>query len=126
MSGANYVLDKGFVASTAVTQYYAVTSSSADNTCEAVDNVSDFPIGIVQETVTASAEIGKRVVGVRLLGISTAKAGASITRFARLKVTATGTLTPATTAADNCIGIAMESASSGDLFNVLLTPGVKF
>ena len=121
---ANYVLDKGFKAAATTTQFQVVKFGSADNECTPVTATGDSVLGIAQEAC-AAADAGKRVIDVRLLGISECIYGGTVTRGDRLKHTATGTLIAVTTDDDRVAGIALTSGVSGDRGQVLLTPAVR-
>lgn len=126
MSGANYVLDKSFmIETTAISAFTVVKFGSADNLATAVTGVSDEMLGIVQESV-ATADLSKRAVDVRLMGISYVVVGATaVVRGNRLKTTATGTVIPVTTDADFVIGRAMNNGAIGDRVLMLLTPAAQ-
>ena len=126
MSGANYVLDKSFmIETTSITAYTIVKFGSADNLATAVTGVTDEMLGVVQESV-ATADLSKRAVDVRLLGISYAIVGVTpVVRGNRLKVTATGTVIPVTADADFVVGRAMMSGAAGDRVLMLLTPAAQ-
>jgi hypothetical protein len=112
-------VDKGFTAQGAVSLYQAITWGTADNTCKAVGATSDNVLGFAQEKCDAG-DANKRVLNVRMAGISYAVAGGAITRGDRLKVTATGALIATTTAGDIVCGHAIQSAASGDIFEVFI------
>jgi hypothetical protein len=121
---ADYELDKSFIAAATTTQFQVVKFGSADNTCTPVTATSDEMLGVAQESC-AAADAGKRVISVRLLGVSEVIYGGSVTRGARLKVTATGTVIAATTDADFVVGRALTSGVSGDRGQMLLTPAAQ-
>ena len=78
--GPNYVLDKGFIADTAITQFYAVKLSADDHVTIAAAT-TDQVIGICQEAVTAADATAGRVVDIRLLGISRCVCSADTCRW---------------------------------------------
>ncbi len=122
---ADHILDKGFTAQSALTQFKAVKTGSVDDSCTAVTGTTDVVIGIVQETATSDDATAGRVVNVRLLGISDAIAGAAISRWAPVKVTAAGKMVTAS-AGERQVGLATIAAGAdGDRFTVLLTPGAR-
>jgi hypothetical protein len=126
MPGPNYVMDKGFQATSVITQFYAVKQGASDQTATIVTGTTDLVLGIAQEAATAANVTAGRIINVRLLGISRCVASAAITRGARVVVTATGKMAAASAAvgAQNIVGVAMMSAGAdGDHFDVLLTPG---
>jgi hypothetical protein len=121
--GPNYVLDKGFLAQATTVQFTAVKFGTTDDSVTPVTGTGDDVLGIAYEAC-AAADANKRVIDVRILGIARCIAGGSITRGNKVKVTATGTLIATTADADKVVGIAMNTAVSGDQFDVLLTPGL--
>jgi hypothetical protein len=123
--GGHYVLDKGFTAGTALTQFRCVTLASAADTVEAVDNVADQVIGICQETISAGDATNKRVANIALLGVSLAEAGAAVTKGSRVKTDSVGRVIDVVAGAglQNSVGIALAAAgAAGDWIPVLLTP----
>jgi hypothetical protein len=120
MAGANFVLDKGFVAGEALSQYHFVTLETTEMV-EMGDAQGELCIGVVQNEVTAGDATNGRVVDVRLLGISVVKSGGTITAGQRLTTTAAGRAEPALTG-DFVLAIALTPAASGDLFPALLVP----
>jgi hypothetical protein len=124
--GANFILDKGYKATAALTQFLAVKLSTLD-TVAPIAGLTDAPLGIVQETITAGDATNGRMADIRLMGISRAIAGGTITLGDRVKVDATGKLITVPGVAgtnDRVVGIALEAAVLNDQFDVLLTPGV--
>ena len=118
---SNYVLDKGFIAAAVTTQFKAVKFGTADNTCTPVTGTTDLVLGIAQE-VCATADIGLRVINVRVCGISECLYGGTVTRGDKLKVTAAGLLITATADTENVVGVALTSGVINDRGQVLLTP----
>jgi hypothetical protein len=123
--GANFILDKGYKCTAAVAQFLAVKLSTFD-TVAPIAGLTDAPLGICQETISTADATNGRVADIRLLGISRAIAGGSITLGDRVKVDATGKLITVPGVAgtnDRVVGIALETAVLNDQFDVLLTPG---
>jgi hypothetical protein len=124
MPGADFVLDKGFVAQSALTQYTAVKFGTAEETCTAVTGATDVMIGVTQQTVSAAdATIGRMAVDVRMLGITKVVAGGTVTRGTRMAFNASGQAVTAGATGTRLDGIFMTSGVSGDWVDVFLTPG---
>jgi hypothetical protein len=126
MSGANFILDKGFKIAAAATKYQLVKFGSADDTMTPVTAATDQAMGVLLEDCPTADVTNGRVCDVRLMGIAMVVAGGSITRGTKVRPTSTGAVQAlAGTAGTNevAVGIAMESAVSGDLFHVFLTLG---
>ena len=127
--GANYVLDKGYKASGALTQFLAVKfSGTTYDTVAPISGLTDAPLGICQETISAGDATNGRVCDIRILGISRAVAGGVINPGDRVKVDATGKLIAVPGVAgtnDKVVGISLGAPTvTNDIFDVLLTPGV--
>jgi hypothetical protein len=124
--GPNYVLDKGFIANSAVVQFHAV-KLAADDQVTAVTAAGEQAIGVCQEEITAGDATSGRVTDVRILGISRVVAGAAVTRGALVRVNAAGrAIALAGTAGvnENVLGMALTPATAdGEHIDVLLTPG---
>lgn len=124
--GPNGILDKGFVADTAIPLYHAARLVDTEHISLA--NVAGgVVLGICQEEIDATDVDRGRVVRVRVMGISRGVAGAAIALNDRLTVAADGRLVPAAPAAGanaNIVGIALSPATvAGAWVDVLLTPG---
>lgn len=122
--GPNYVLDKGFVVvTTAATQFQAVKQVAAQpEQVTPVTGLTDLAIGIIQQPV-ATADLGKQVADVRILGITKAVCSATVAVGDKVKVDATGKMLTTTTALDKVVGIALSGGVVNDIIDVLLTPG---
>src|SRR4051812_42545521 len=126
MSGPNYGLDKGHVASAAVVQFAFVTLGAAESV--ATSTAGQLALGVAQEACPAADATNNRVIDVRYFGISRAIAGAAIAIGARVVTDGTGRVVTATatTAKQNQVGIALQaSAAANDAIDVFLTPGVQ-
>jgi hypothetical protein len=122
MPGPNFILDKGFRTQAAVNAWTAVKTGTVNESVTPVTAVTDVVLGWSQETATAQDAIDGRVINVRMMGITRAIAGAAVGRGVRVKITATGTVIPAT-ASGPAHGIAMFSVTTlGDHVDVLITP----
>jgi hypothetical protein len=127
---ANYGLDKGYIVNTGqtVTKGVACIVSGANNTVSTA-GANAIVLGIYQETLDAAkVATGKATVGVRLTGVAHCVAGAGVTRNTRVKTDSNGKITPFVGTAgtvENCVGIVLETGSTGDIVEVLLTPGAS-
>jgi hypothetical protein len=127
MSGSNFILDKGFKIAAPATKYQLVKFGSADDTMTPVTGVTDQAMGVLLEDCPTADVTNGRVCDVRLMGLVMVVAGGTITRGNPVRPTSTGAVQAvAGTAGTNevIVGYAMESAVSGDLFHILLTPGL--
>jgi hypothetical protein len=122
-----YVHDEPKVVDATSLQFKAqkLVPGSAQHCTEA--GATDVVHGILQEGVVA-ADIGKRAVAIRTLGVSRCIASEAIAIGARVVAAASGQIRNAlgATAKQNQVGIAVTAAAaSGDHFDVELTPGVQ-
>jgi hypothetical protein len=135
MAGPNYVLDKGFIVDAAAPQFALVKlvsgAAGADHVtpCTAA---TDLAIGVLQQAVV-TADIGKQVAEVRILGITKAIAEGVSNAGDMVDVGATTftRVTTTTTAAARTVGIVVSTGSgaasaAGDLIDVLLIPGSQY
>jgi len=123
--GPNFVLDKGYQATTAITQFRAVTLTANDQVKQA-DGAAQFALGIGQETVSAADATSGRITDVRILGISRAINGTAgaLARMTRCTVDTSGRVVAAATT-NPVLGVTLSAASAqGDQVDFLLTPGV--
>lgn len=136
--GANYGLDKGYLAAAAIgsaasgpdlaTSYdyflFVKVSGTAGTTVTPAA-AGDVTLGVAQSRV-ATADINKQVVNIRLLGISKVVAGGTVAYGDRVKSDASGKAVVNTTGTlANVAGVALTGGASGDLIDVLLTPGAR-
>jgi hypothetical protein len=125
MPGADFVLDKGLLAQTALSKFRAVKGGTVDESCTAMTAVTELPLGVVQHAV-AAADVNKQVADVRVLGITKMEASAAITRWAAVGAVADGRAVTAGAAGTRMLGIAMSAAgAAGDIIDVFLTPGAQ-
>jgi hypothetical protein len=128
MPGADFVLDKGLLAQTALSKFRVVKGGTADESCTAVTAAADLPLGVVQHAV-AAGDAGKQIADVRMMGVTKLEAGAAISRWDRVKLHTSNDGKVATNAVGtlaNVVGIALSAASAaGDIIDVLLTPGAR-
>lgn len=120
---ANPKLVKSFVAEAAVLPCRVVKLGAADGQVVQSAAAGDAHIGVANELGQAS--INGRV-DVVMEGIACAEAGASITRGALLSVDSSGrVITAAASAGVNVrtIGVALVSASTGDIIDIRLELG---
>jgi hypothetical protein len=123
--GPNFVLDKGFLATTTVAAFRAVTLTANDAVKQA-DAAAQFAVGIAQEVVTAAGDVNERIIDVRIMGISRAVNGTAgaLARMTRCAVDNVGRVVAATTT-QAVLGVTLTAAAAqGDHVDFLLTPGV--
>jgi len=122
--GPNEVLDKSAIADGEVTLFHVVKYTEVDH-CEQVSDAGGDWVGIAQEAADELDVSNRRVVRVRVEGVSRGIAAGEIALNARVAATADGTLTTAS-GGDFVVGIARSpAAAAGDWFNVQLTPGLQ-
>jgi hypothetical protein len=128
--GPNYGLDKGFLAqgSTAYQFGEVVRPGTVEQSVirGTVAMTAAGFAGICQEDLDATRlATGKAIIGVRVLGISRAIAGAAILKDALLvNDTSARVVTQGGAAGTPVLGIALTAAANpGDHIDVLLTPG---
>jgi hypothetical protein len=124
MAGANYVLDKGFEASEALSQFHFVKGVATAETVEMADAQGEQVLGVVQEEIDADDATNGRITDVRLLGISRVIAGADIAMWDLITPGADGRAEVAATG-DFVCGMALSATSTtggdGDHIDVVLT-----
>jgi hypothetical protein len=120
MAGPDYVLDKGFTAASALTQFTFV-KFSADEAVTAVTGATDRVIGVTQQPVVA-ADVNKQAVDVRIVGISKVKVGTGgVTRGLDVNIDAAGLVVAPGAAGTISRGIALQTGVAGDLVDVFIT-----
>jgi hypothetical protein len=123
--GPNFVLDKGFQATTTIAQFRAATLVANDQVKQS-DGAAQFAIGICQDNVTAADATKGRIADIRVMGISVAINGVAgaLGRMVKVATDTTGRMVVATTG-QACVGITLTAGvAQGDQIHVLLTPGV--
>lgn len=90
MSVGNYVLDKGRVPESALSQYRAVKAGTGEESVTAVTADTDIIEGVVQFAVSAGELTKGKRASVRLEGITPWEAGAAITKGALVGVDSSG------------------------------------
>jgi hypothetical protein len=118
----DYVTAPGLLAGADLSssQYYVVKLASTAGEVVAASAVSDMQIGLLQND-PADGEVAEVAIG----GIARGKSGGTITVGQRVSCLSTGTLqgtSGGTASSQRIVGIAMEAASSGDLFSVMVAP----
>lgn len=129
---ANFVLDKGYEAdsdsfSSGVVRHRFVAQGTTGNDVILTQDNGALSVGVVMENVDAekvTARPGQVVVNVRLLGIAPVELGTGGASAGSLVVSDTGGTAITGTSGDFVGGIALQTGVSGDIINVLLTPGV--
>ena len=129
-TGPNFVLDKGFTANG--TTAYAVGEAVAIDTAvqsmkraTVVATAADV-IMVCMEACDASkltGNAGKVALRARMLGIARVKLGANVTKGARMTNNTSAAFVVQATAGGPVAGVLLESGSTGDLVEMLLTPG---
>ena len=129
-TGPNFVLDKGFTANG--TTAYAVGEAVAIDTAvqsmkraTVVATATDV-IMVCMEACDASkltGNAGKVALRARMLGIARVKLGAPSTKGTRMTNTVSAAFVVQATAGGPVAGVLLESGSTGDLVEMLLTPG---
>lgn len=121
--GGNSILELGFDAAAALTQYTAV-KLSANQTVTPVTAEGDAWIGISQFAVTSGEILEGKGATVWLMGTSLIKVGTGgITLGNIVVMDASGQAVASNTGA-RPLGIALNTGVAGDLIPVLLTPGL--
>jgi hypothetical protein len=118
------VLEKGYQATTAITQFAAVVLTS-DTQIKQCDGANQFADGICLEHVAAADATNGRVVAVRVMGRVRAINGTAgaLARKTRVAVDNQGRVVAATTG-QNQIGYTLTAAAAqGDIVELQLTPG---
>ena len=115
------ILDWSFPANTDLSsyQYYAVSLSSGKLILGTGPTVKAF---ILQDKPNAENVMGT----VRLLGISKAKLGGTVTAGNRLCSHTDGTLIAVTGATDRVVATALQSGVAADIIEVLCVPGFTY
>lgn len=128
--GGHYVLDKGFGAGGAITQFRFVELTAGQSDPRQVtqaNGLNDLVIGVCQEDISAADATAGRIANIALLGVSLVESGAAVTQGAKVRSDASGRAVALADAAgtnDQVAGIALDAASgAGEWIAVLLTPG---
>jgi hypothetical protein len=134
MPGSDHILSKGFLLdsaiATAVTLGQAVILAAGpltplDPTMVQLAGANVLAIGLAGENMDlVKIQTGKAAISVNLMGVAKGIAGATVGIGVKVKTDANAHLIPTSTGGDKAVGIALEAAASGDVFDVLLTPGV--
>ena len=129
-TGPNHVLDKGLLAN-GTTAYAVGEAVVQDTSVQSMKRVgaalADTDVCFVcMEAVDAAkliANPGKVVLRARTQGIARALAGANYSKGARLTTDATSRFVTQATAGGPVAAIALEANTTGNLGEVMLTPG---
>ena len=106
-------------ASAAISAHTIVKAAAGGKVTEASAS-TDALIGVVGGRDIASGETAE----VAVVGIVDVKAGEAITAGNQISADASGEAVVADTATDRVVGIALETAADGDIFPMLLAPGL--
>lgn len=126
MAAGNFVLDKGYACTLAVTKFRAVKYTGNTEEVGPVTAITDDPAGWAQYGVTL-AEVAKgKGPSVRLLGITEAEAAGAIAVGQRCQLEADGRVSAAVGASGKrlvgrCVGFA--AVNAGDRISMLIYPG---
>ena len=117
-----YLTIPGLIAgdSLAAKQYHVVKMASTDGEVLIASSTTDVMIGLVQNDPAADEP-----AEVACAGVAIGKSGDSITIGEMVNANSTGELrgtAGAISGTERILGIALEAASDGDLFSVLITP----
>jgi hypothetical protein len=120
MATSNAAAHQTFVASETIGKYKAVVLGTADNNID-LAGAGERVIGVTGE-ISASAN---EAVDVQIYGVAKVEAGGTISKGSYVKADADGNAVATTTDRDDAFGIALEAAVDGDIFSVLLCPGIE-
>ena len=121
--GGNSILELGFDAAAALTQYTAV-KLSANQTVTPVTAEGDLWIGITQFGVTAGEILEGKGATVWMLGTSLIKVGTGGVTLGTVVVMDANGLAVASNTGARPLGIALNTGVAGDFVPVLLQPGL--
>lgn len=121
--GGNSILELGFDAAAALTQYTAV-KLSANQTVTPVTAEGDLWIGITQFGVTSAEILQGKGATVWLLGTSLIKVGTGGVTLGNVVVMDASGQAVASNTGARPLGIALNTGSAGDYVPVLLQPGL--
>ena len=127
--GGDYVLNRGFHADGAITQFRLVKAGSDSRHVTPAAVAGERVLGVCQETISAADATSERVVNIAILGVSLVEAGGVVAAGARVKTDNVGRVVAAAEGVGNeeIVGVAFDAASAaGDWIAVLLTPGATF
>lgn len=121
-AGPNYVLDKGFVANEAITQYELVKLTSTEGAVDMADTANEQILGVAQEAATSDEATDGKVINVRMMGVSTVIAGEAISIGSLVNAKADGRVKDLAAATKQKVcGIALTAAAAdGDHIDVWL------
>ena len=126
MATGNFVLDKGYGCSVAITKFRGVKFTGNAEEVGPISAISDDPAGWAQFGVT-TAEVAKgKGPSVRVLGITEAEAAGAIAVGARCQLEADGRVSSIVGASGKrivgrCVGHA--AVNAGDRISMLIYPG---
>lgn len=99
--------------------YFAEAGGSAD-TVDVCDNAGDLVLGVICNKPTAG-----QAVELQAYGVAKVIAGGNVAFGDRVGTDANGKAVTKTADADRVAGIAMKAGVSGDIIEVMLTPGAQ-
>ncbi len=119
-AGPNYVLDKGFVANEAITQYELVKLTSTEGAVDMADTANEQILGVAMEAASATEATAGKVIDVRMMGVATCIAGEAIAIGALVNAKADGRVKDIAAAVKQKVcGIALTAAAAdGDHIDI--------
>lgn len=121
--GGHYVLNKGFQANEAITQFRFVKLGTGSRNVDICDTAGEAALGVCQEEITAADATNGRIANVAILGISLVESGAAVSAGAKVQTDASGRAIAALTG-DHVLGVALDAAGgAGEWIAVLLSGG---
>lgn len=116
MANPNFI--KSMACAAAIAGRRVVAVGASDFSAVTASAVSSPAIGISEQI---GSRLNDTVVDVILEGIAEAVSGGTIARGDRLTSNASGAVIASTAETDRVVGIALQSAASGDIINVLIS-----
>jgi len=123
MAGPSYVLDRGFRATTEIEQFHAVMQTDKESV-KLADSSGAFCIGVVQDQAyEEDGDVGRRIVNVRLFGLTRAVASAALAVGVKVSAAADGRV-QAAAAGHAVLGVVTTPCENADEWvDLLMTPG---
>jgi hypothetical protein len=128
MPGPNFILDKGFIMDSAVSQFQVVKLAATKEHATISTAAGEDVLGVVQQSVAAADATNGQVADVRLMGISRCIAAATLAIGDYVRSNGDGRVTSlvGATAKQNIIGRCMTAAgAANDHVDVLLLLGTQ-
>lgn len=122
MPGPNFVLDLPYKLASALGPFLGV-KLSADDTVTPCTAATDFCIGFTQENIVTADVTNGRVADIRVMGVTRAIAGGTVTRGTNATMNASSQVVAAATGNRVC-GIFLTSGVVNDQVNLLIVPPI--